>query len=367
LSLTVLQAEVATRHQTRQPLPEALAHLGGMNRLHGCMTEPDGELVLLGEHDATLPPLHLDDLAVAFRNAYQVGPAYQGVPGCTIDPWPGTSDPWRIQMVQVFGMPAVAPMAARHVALDYELKRVSSGLVALGDGITSLYELTRSAIPPCAGLPHQEQRTAVTHRFWFYPRYPSPPRFLADEGMVLILKPVEVQLLTEQAFLDKTGRRTGAAPASPPAEQFAHLITQFLATHHAPHWTHLRSDFRVIEVGRLLRFQQVPAASLRYLLHEHRLTDVPVPAFVGGVRREERGDVVCASQITERQGPKGKRLESHEQIQQSHRTFRGGVEVQISLTADHFIQERSGVLSALRRQVRVSRPSPHTLLWPIAA
>ena len=114
-----------------------------------------------------------------------------------------------------------------------------------------------------------------------------------------------------------------------------------------------------------MHFQQAPAASLRYLLLEHTLTDVSVPVFVGGVRREERGEVVCAHQITEHQIPQGKRLESHEQVLQYHQTFRGGVEAQIRLTADQFTAERSGVLSALRRQVRTARPSPDALLWPI--
>jgi hypothetical protein len=364
LSLTALQTEAARLQQEKQPLPEALAHLGGINRLRGVIAEPEGELVLLGDHEASLPLIHLDDLAVALRNAYQASPVYQGAPGCSIDPWHDAKDPWRIQTVTVFGMPTSAPMAARHVALDHELKRVSAGLAALEENIPSLYELLRSAAPPCARVSNEAQRTEVAHRFWFFPRYPSSPRFLADAGLVLILRPVEVQLLSEQEFFSRPGQRTGAAPASPQAEQFAQVITQLLATHH--YYAHLVSDFRVIEVGKLLRFRQVSAASLHYLLHEYSLTEAPTPAFVGGVRREERGEMVCASQITERREPRGQRIETQEQMQRYHQTFRGGVEVQIELTADQFAEERTGTLSTLCQQVRASRPSSHTILWPIA-
>src|SRR5262249_14150349 len=133
------------------------------------------------------------------------------------------------------------------------------------------------------------------------------------------------------------------------------------------HYTHLCSDFRTIEIGKLCHFRQVPAASLRYLLQEYPLTTVSVPTFVGGVRREEQGEVVCTSQITERQGPQGKYVEAQLQGQRYHQSFRGGIEVAVRLTADQFGEERAGVFAEFRRQVRVSRPSPHALLWSIAS
>ena len=216
LSLAVLQAEAASAQQARQPLPVELAQLGGLNRLDGFMAEPDGEVVLLGEHEASLPPLHLDDLVVSLRHAYHASPAYEGTLGCTIDPWQGAKDPWQIQQVRVFGMPPSVLMAQRHVAIDYELKRISAGLVSLGHDVPSLYDLNRSPEPLCGDTAQPEQRTEMTHRFWFYPRYPEPPRFLVEGRTVLILKPVEVQLLTEQEFRDQTGQRTGAAAPAPP-------------------------------------------------------------------------------------------------------------------------------------------------------
>ena len=58
--------------------------------------------------------------------------------------------------------------------------------------------------------------------------------------------------------------------------------------------------------------------------------------------------MVCASQITERQGPKGTRIEAQVQGQRYHQTFRGGIEVAVRLTVEQFGEERSGVLAEFR-------------------
>ena len=205
----------------------------------------------------------------------------------------------------------------------------------------------------------------AAHRFWFYPLYPPSPRFMEEESMVLILKPVGVQLMTEQEFLDRTGKRTGAAPASPLAERFAQVITELLASNQLPHYAQLRNDFRLIEVAQLLRFKHVPAQGLRYFLQDYPLTEVKTPTFVGGIRREERGEVVCDSEISERRVAHGALIGSMERVQRYHLTSRGGVEAKVELIQEQFVEKRSGVLTDLRRRVRTSRPSPQALLWPI--
>jgi hypothetical protein len=261
LSLTVLQEKAAQRYQA---LSADLVSLGGINRIQGIMLEPDGEIIFLGERDASLPLISLEDLIVALSNAYQM-PSYQGMLGCTIDPWSGSQDPWRIQQLRIFGMPATVAMATRHVAIDFALKKASTGIVSLGNGVPSLYEMTRSPSPPCEGSLEKIEQVELMHRFWFFPLFPPAPRFLEDQGIVLILKSVQVQLLTEQAFLDRTGQHTGSAPASAVAEHFAQLVTQLLATNQIHPYAQLHNDFRVIEVTQLLRFKQVPPHSLPFL------------------------------------------------------------------------------------------------------
>lgn len=360
LSLTVLQEEVAKRPY---PLPDELAHLGSMNHVQGILIEPDGELILFGRHDSEVPPFHLDDVVVVLRNAYQVSAVYQGVLGCTIDPWTGSKDPWRIQQVKVFGMPATAMMAARQVATDYELKKIGAGILPL-DGISSQWEMMRSTSPLCEGP--ADKATETAHRFWFYPLYPPAPRFMEEEGIIAIVKPVGVQLLTEQEFLDRTGKRTGAAPASPLAERFAQTVTELLARNQLRHYAQLRQDFRMIEVAQLLRFKRVPPQSLRYFLQDYPLTEVQTPTFVGGIRREERGEVVCDSEISERRVAQGVSIGSAERVQRYHLTSRGGVEAKVQVAREHFVEERSGTLADLRRRVETSRPAPRTLSWLVA-
>lgn len=49
------------------------------------------------------------------------------------------------------------------------------------------------------------------------------------------------------------------------------MITQLLATDRSRHYAQLRNDFRVIELGQLLRFKRVPAQSLRYFPQDYRI------------------------------------------------------------------------------------------------
>jgi hypothetical protein len=360
LSLTALQAQAV---QARSSLPKQIVQLETMNRIHGFLVEPDGEIILLGAHEPALPALHVDDLAVALRNAYQVSAAYQGVLGCTIDPWAGAEDPWRIQQVTVFGMPPSVRMAARHVFIDFELKKVSAGLLLLARGVPSLHELDMATFSPCAGS--GTTATESVHRFWFAARYPQAPRFSAQDGVVLIDKPVGVQLLTEQAFLDRPGRRTDAAPASPVAEHFAQGITDLLASDQVEPYVQLRNDFRLIEVAQLFRHQQVPATGFNYLLYEHKLTEVKTPSFVVGIRREEQGEVVCNGEVSEQQTARGTLVSSKEQVHSYHFTSRGGVEAKVEIVPTHFGEGPDGLLADLRTRVRASRPSTRALVWEI--
>jgi hypothetical protein len=291
-------------------------------------------------------------------------PGYQGVIGVSIDPWPNAKDPWRLQKVKVMGIPPTVAMAARHVTLDYQLKKVVAGLVTLPD-LPSLYDLTRSTTPLCEGARDKEAR--MEHRFWFYPLYPPAPRFTQDEGGVLIRQAgaVQVQLLTEQALWNRTGQRTGAAPASPPAERFAQLFTERLATPPFAPYGQLVQDFRVIEVAQLLRYLRISAEHLPYFLQGYPLQEVAVPAAVGGIRREERGEVTCDHQVTERRLARWTRFEGTEQVHRYHVTTRGGVEAQVRLTPEAFAAERPGALTPLRRRVRAARPSAQAVFWPL--
>ena len=120
-------------------------------------------------------------------------------------------------------------MSQRHIMLDNDLKRVSS--ITPLEGLPSFYDRMRQSVTWCTGA--AVEPIEVTHR-WCLSAVPAEgPRFLADAAP-FILRPVQVQLLTEQEFLDRTGQRTGASPAMPFAEQFAREFSQRLAADPAP-------------------------------------------------------------------------------------------------------------------------------------
>lgn len=364
LSLTVLQEQAERAVQLGRSLSEEQAQLSGMNVLRGFATGRDGELLLLGDRDAALPPTHLDDLAVALRNAYHMGEEYRGAPGVSIDPIPDAKDPWSIQKVRVFGMPRSA-MSERMVTIDYKLKSVSAGLMKLVD-VPSLYELRRASSGLCNGARSREHNGEMRHRFWFYPRYGDRPRFLEAENCVLILRPVDVQLLTEREFFDRTGRRTGAEPAVAEAEQFVRLVTErVLATGAVREYAHLRSDFRVLEAAKLLRFKQVTPDRLRYLLEAHPQRSVTVPTYVGGIRRTEQGEATCEATITERATSTSTAVGVKERLERYEYRSRGGVEAKLEVVIADFRPERTGHLSKLLAEVRASRPSERAMVWPI--
>lgn len=357
LSLSRYQEELRQTFQSGLDLPESLRTIYGLNRIDAILLEQDSEIVLVGDHDPALPAFELDDLVVALRNAFKVCPEYDGALGCTIDPTPGAADPWRIQIVKVFGMPASAPMGIRHVAIDYELKKVSAGLDPLSSGISSIYETSRQEAAPCQaghGAAKAEPRN-VTHRFWFTPMYPvDRPRFLQDDRGILIRKPINVQLQSEEEFLSN-GRRVGGAPPQPAAVKFTESITKLLATNEVPDYARLRNDFRMIEVAKVMQFKNVSPEPLRYLLYECALRELPVRTKVGGIRRRENGEATCDAQVAESHAANGESTVTSEHIERYAQEFRGGVEARVDISPLDCREDSSGELERLRQRMRKSR------------
>lgn len=360
LSLRVFQAQLA---QHRGKLRQA-GNLGGMNVIDGLVIEPDGEILLLGQAITTLPPLSVHDLAVALRNAYAVSPVYSGTAGCTIDPREGATDPLAIQVVKVFGMPRDCPMAARFVTIDYEMKRVSAGIVSLRRDLRSLYELHRLQAPFCEGERGGRRVIESTHRFWFCAKVPDSPRYWENERVIWIRKPVQVQLLTERQYLDAVGRRVAKGPADPAALEFARAISDVLQENEIPSYVQLKSDFRLLELAQILHYKRVPPEELEYLLHHHEVPSESVPLYVGEIRRKERGEVVCESRVWQESSGlstlhRSERTEEYEQVS------RGGVWAEVPVSPSDFGAESLEVLKEVRERAMASRPPTDDFIWVI--
>jgi hypothetical protein len=356
VALSLKRLQQALRNQQKEA-----RHLGGVNRVRFVMKTPD-DVILVGAADARRPPVHVDDLAVALRNALGV-PGYDGVPiGCTIDPRHGQADPWSIQEVKVFGMPvANTHMAARHVALDYELKRVGAGLLGIA-GVEGTFAARLRAMDLCR--PPTTGPASVQHRFWFYPATPPAPRFAADGDVVEILRPVGVKLLTERELRDDKGVRQAAAEASPEADRFATQISTMLQRSPPERYQSLVADFQIIEVAMLIRRLGGANKLLDYLLAIHPLDAVDVKAFVAGVFRDETSTVLCDARIEEERAGDAIRVRVHKNVQTQQVSYRGGVEARIAMEPEAF-DERPGRLAPLIARVLSARPPEPAFSWAV--
>ncbi len=82
VSLRELQ-ERAQRARSSGTWPPELLDVCGLNRIAAIILD-EHDVILAGDHDRAWPPIHLDDLAVSFRSAFETEPLYAAAaPGCT--------------------------------------------------------------------------------------------------------------------------------------------------------------------------------------------------------------------------------------------------------------------------------------------
>jgi hypothetical protein len=356
LSLAVLQDNLSARPGTAdQSSKDGL--LPGLNRITAFLMEGN-DVILVGYLDTSIPAIELDALAVSLRNAFGTSDEYEGVLGCTIDPRAG-DDPWRIQDVRVFGMPHDCSMAARHVSVDYELKKVSAGLSGKGAPIlASLFD--RKDIRGMCQT-RENRSISLTHRYWFFPKVPDRPRFAREESAVSVLHPVGVQLLTEREFLNRQGKRVSSAQAEGFAADFAASVTALLGKEESTQYAQLVQDFRLSEIAKLMRFVAVPPRALAYFLEHRRLGRFDVPRLVGGVERDEQGSLICETTVA--LVPGGVKYIANRR-EYGYR-YRGGVEARIEITAADFSGASPSAPAEIRYRVLAARPAGRTLFWSV--
>lgn len=340
-----------------------VANLGGLSRLVGVSAEPDGDILLMGHPGAR--SLHIDDVAITLRSAYHAGPDYQEPIGCTIDPREGADDPWVIQVARTFGIEPSA-MAARQVAIDYEMKRASLGLIVLKAGMPTVWSGGDGVSECAANAPRTMGATQTVHRFWFCPKVPEAPRFVRDGDAIWIQKPVGVQVLTEQEFLDSNAHRVGGKPAEGPAIKFAVAMSGLCGSSDLPQYVALRADFRLIEAAKLAPLLGLRPDSLGYYLNQHEVRKVNVPKYVGGLWREESTELTCENRVDEIPMAGGISYQSHADVRTRRRRVIGGVEARVSI-ADRDVRPGDKELSDMMTRVRQARPSADAATWTVPA
>jgi len=174
---------------------------------------------------------------------------------------------------------------------------------------------------------------------------------------VLIEKPIGVQLQSEEEFM-RAGERIGGTAPQPAAQHFANSVTKLLATDEVRDYSHLRNDFRLIEVARLIQFTRVPENTLDCLLHSLAIQRLPVRTRVKGICRRETGEVFCGGSSSEN----GRVV--RERIDQYRREFRGGVEGAVKVDSSDFGDDAGHKLAHTRQVVLACRPDSGAV-WPV--
>ncbi len=253
ISLRQLEAALATQLQNKQPIPDEMRYLAGLQRIRYVFVYPDRQDVVLagpGEGwkvDArgnvvgltTLRPvLLLDDLLVALRSA--AAEPRQNIT-CSIDPTPEGmlrlqafvsqltgigSDPRATtqaieqqlgpQIVTVTGVPASSHLGRVLVAADYRMKRLAMQFDP----------------SPIAGLPGYlnmipsggRGMNNMAPRWWLSTDY--LPLLRDDEGTAWELQGPGVKVLSEEEFIGKDGTRTSANRLNPHAQRWAENMTR---------------------------------------------------------------------------------------------------------------------------------------------
>lgn len=386
VSLGMLQRQLDAC-QTEEGCPRDLLTLIGMTRLLGyVLDDASNDLILVGEANSANPPLYVEDLAIALKNAnldygeLKGNTYFYSHPGCSIDPDPqmlsklrkvsediaaGDSEKeikrsiedWHStcrspQAVRVVGVPFNTRFARVMVKADYDMKTLADGSDSLDiPGFTSLTDRTleKARSDVLAGRPTSVG--AALNRFWFYP---GDVNFAEDEGIALINE-CQVQLLTEEEFQTSKGEIVGTGRANPDAEEFARCLTSHYEEVAArrPIYKELENLFRHVALAKLLKskgFIGGAGQELNFLLERFRIPDTAVDSTLPG-RSNVKG-------FSHRQD-----YANGYRIARAWIPVCGGVSMEFEISQSDIRRDATGRLAELRRRILRARSSPDTVSW----
>jgi hypothetical protein len=295
---------------------QELLQLAGIKKMMGVIAdEQNHDLVLFGQTDSSLPPLQLEDLVVALRNAWLLyAPLKDNVyqysdPGCSIDPNPAivhelqrignfkvspsgdatqSIDNWNHvcegpQAVRVLGIPFDTHFAQVMVKADYDMKRLVDGSDALD--IPGLVSITDREVEKAQNEIDQRQPVSLAgpslNRFWFYP---GANIYEESEGIILI-KQCPVKLLTEQMYSNRGEQLAGSGDVDPLANEFADGLTVLYekVAQARPIYAELAALFRFAAVAKIMKSRYADAGfDLSYLLERYPVATTSVDKSLPG-------------------------------------------------------------------------------------
>ena len=303
LAVSLSQVEAALR--AGQPEARAV-ELGGLNRLLGMVVDPSGDLILIGRHDAGVPSLTTDHLAIALRSVY-VTNAY---PLVSLDGTPDTPKTGLLH-VRFEGGVERTQFGSDLLLADLALKRLALGLLpAKLWNVPSYLELSAGS----------NDANAAHTRFWFTPK--DSARLLQRDG-VFIIRRLDIAVRTETV---------GPAASDPPASQFAAALeTAFpdvAATREE--LARVKPLFDIVALAAAIKSVK-SADAMKFWLHDYHPAIVNTPQTFSMLRNS-----------------------------QSSVRVEGGLDLRVL-----FAGIAAGDTTALRQAVLLSRPSVNAMTWPV--
>lgn len=300
ISLNRLERELQLRHAAGQAPDETMQLLAGLQRIKYVLLYPEtGDLVIAGpagdwrqnqegrwvDAEKERPLVQLDDLVVAFRNAY----SNEGKFGCSINPTkPGlaaaqeVNDRWAKkggikstsqredfleeiraglgqQDIVVYGIDPQTRAARVLVEADYRMKLVGMGLEEGTLGVTSYLK----ALDP----KRDDLNNLSVLRWWFTLNYDALRATEARDAFEL--RGPGVKVLSENEMLSAAGDRIHTGKSSTANSEFAASFTkqfEILAAKY-PIYAELRNVFDLSLVAAVVRSHELPEKVNWHLTH----------------------------------------------------------------------------------------------------
>jgi hypothetical protein len=383
VSLRALQNKLKTCQQAGNCSKELL-QMGSLRTVMGFVADENNrDVILFGLGNPAVPPLSVEDLAVALRNAwnkyaYLDGGAYRA-PGCSIDPDPSVTreldaigqrmdnassegpieaaiGDWqevcrRPQTVRVLGIPFDTHFAEVMVGADYDLKTLADGSAALDvPGFTSLMDrMAGERQKALTGRADVALQRSSLNRFWFCP---GDNIYEENQGVVLI-EQCPVKLLTERMHSDAGGRLSGTSSTDDQAQDFTEVFSALFEriSEQRPVYRQLENLFRLAAIADALNSRYSDGkVDLRYLLDEFPVSQTAVAHNLPG--REAV-----------------KKIEHREDSQSGYTTYRlwipscGGVDLGMRNAPKQFLPDTSGRLLSLGKGILSSKGSRESPYW----
>jgi hypothetical protein len=388
VSLKILEGE-AERCKRHDKCTKDILLMGGLNKVIGYVVdEQNTDIIIFGEADSGGPPLYLEDLVLALRNAWlkyaelRGNMFYYSYPGCTINPAPevinelqqtgsmifasfdlgyvrNSLERWhsvckKPQNVKVMGIPFDSHFGKVMVDADYYMKRLVDGSVTIDiDGFRSLTDMTLDVARDAIERGKRISMHAQLNRFWFFPGKNS---FVDNQG-IAVIEESPVQLLTEEEFLTKNREIVGTGRVDPLAHKFANDFSFHynVIKKKEPIYAELEGLFRFVAIAKLMKVKETPTEAgigLGYLMNHFPVENTPVSRTLPGISNVKDFS---------------RRIETTNGYREIYLWLPscGGVLIAIDVKREDIRNDTTGGLLELKRRVLQARPSAQALSWNV--